>query len=66
MGRNVGLPGMYRGAKAHGFFMNGHADGYCGRPKANYRPEPSKACKKAYDTGYERGTKDREKKERGE
>jgi hypothetical protein len=49
-----GLPGQNVGAKRHGFWMQGHADGYCGRPQRD-ASNVSRACAQAYADGYASG-----------
>jgi hypothetical protein len=57
MARSFGLPGN-TGMKAHAFKMTGHAAGWNGKPKAD-TSNLSKACAKAYHTGYALGVEQR-------
>ena len=61
MGRtSSGLPGQNVGAKAHGYFMYGNADAFCGRKHMDVKKAKlSKACAKAYEQGWTLGLKQR-------
>ncbi len=60
--RAFGLPGN-KGAKAHHWFMVGHAAGFMGKPFPRITTVLSVANVKALKKGYEKGVADREKKE---
>jgi hypothetical protein len=56
----MGLPGVWSGAKAHGWFMRGHAAG--SRGKAPSVPDGlSVACQAAYMRGHAAGAAERER-----
>jgi hypothetical protein len=64
--RAFGLPGQFTGAKAHSWFMKGHAAGFTGQPKADLnkiKPPLSKKNRKAYEDGYARGKREKSKGE---
>ena len=52
--RAFGLPGGGVGAKVRGYYIQGNADAATGRPRKDVS-KLSKACAKAYTTGYDRG-----------
>jgi len=62
MAKAIGLPGIYTGAKAHSYFIKGHAAGLgCIDPLSDeFKASLSKACRKAYENGLAKGKADRE------
>jgi len=60
MSKAFGLPGN-RGAKAHHFFMRGHADARNGTDRRDMS-DKSKAIQKAYTRGYDLGVEQKKAK----